>query len=67
VTALKEVPGACIKCHTSMSKVAPPLAPMMHGAHLTGGDASVFLTKFDGECTHCHKFDAKTAVWSMPK
>ncbi|MGZ4808036.1 MAG: hypothetical protein ACXVJT_19030 [Thermoanaerobaculia bacterium] len=67
VTALKDVPGACIKCHAAMSKVAPPFAPMIHGMHLTGGDANTFLTKFDGECTHCHKFDATTAVWSMPK
>src|SRR6476661_277361 len=40
VAAIKDVPAACIKCHTSMSKLAPPLAPLMHGIHLTGGDAN---------------------------
>ncbi|HSP13997.1 MAG TPA: hypothetical protein VLV78_04520 [Thermoanaerobaculia bacterium] len=64
--AAKDVPAMCLKCHTATSKVAPPLAPMMHGIHFTGGEANPYLTKFGGECTNCHKFNAATAQWSFP-
>jgi hypothetical protein len=66
VGSLKDVPGACLKCHSAMSKIAPPLAPLMHGIHLTGGDANAFLTTFQGECTHCHKLNAVSGQWSHP-
>jgi hypothetical protein len=33
---------------------------------LTGGTNNVFVTTFKGDCTHCHKLDAKTGAWSMP-
>jgi hypothetical protein len=64
--AIKDVPATCVKCHTAMSKLAPPLAPLMHGIHLTGGDANPFLTTFQGECTHCHKLNAASGQWSIP-
>ena len=62
---VKDVPVGCFRCHAT-SKSAPPLPRMMHGIHLTGGESSPFLTKFGGECTHCHKLDLTTARWTLP-
>ncbi len=63
--ALSDVPAACIRCHKINPK-APPFPAMMHVIHLTGGDENRFLTRFQGQCTHCHKLDAKTGVWTVP-
>jgi hypothetical protein len=60
-----EVPKACLGCHTRTSKVAPPLAPMLHGLHLVGGEKNHFLTVFQGECTHCHRLDTATGNWTL--
>jgi hypothetical protein len=59
----KDIPASCMKCHAKTSKIA--FAPIMHRKHL-GADTSEFLVKFDGECTHCHKLDRKTGLWTMP-
>ena len=67
VDSVKEIPAQCMKCHTATGKIAPAFAPMIHGVHLTGGDANPFLTTFGGECTHCHKFNSATGQWSMAK
>jgi len=64
--ALRNIPTACIKCHTPTSKTAPAFARMIHLTHLTGGDENHFLTEFQGECTHCHKLNEKTGAWSIP-
>lgn len=64
VAGLKDVPAACVKCHST--KIAPPLAPLMHGIHLARGAQSRFVTMFQGECTHCHKLSSATGVWSLP-
>jgi hypothetical protein len=66
VTTIKDVPAGCMKCHAAMAKLAPPFAPVIHAIHLTGGDANSFLTTFQGECTHCHKFNVVSGQWSMP-
>lgn len=67
VTAsLKDVPGKCLPCHGKSSKTAPAFGDLMHALHLTGGEKSAFLTVFQGECTHCHKLDAKTGRWKIP-
>jgi hypothetical protein len=63
---VKDIPGGCLKCHGKGSKMAPPFATLMHGIHLTGGEANAFLTTFQGECTHCHKLNAATGEWSLP-
>jgi hypothetical protein len=63
---LRNIPGACIKCHSPASKNAPSFAKMIHLIHLTGGDENDFLTEFQGECTHCHKLNEKTGAWSIP-
>jgi hypothetical protein len=63
---VKDVPASCLKCHAAASKTIPPLAPLMHGVHFGRGDASDFIAKFGGECTHCHKFDKTSGTWRMP-
>ncbi|HEX5042895.1 MAG TPA: hypothetical protein VFV75_08315 [Candidatus Polarisedimenticolaceae bacterium] len=65
-TALQSVPAKCLPCHSKTSKTAPPFAPLMHAIHLGGGADNPFLTVFQGECTHCHKLNAKTGLWSVP-
>lgn len=63
---LKNVPGSCLMCHGPTSKMAPPLGRLVHAMHLTGGDKNPFLTTFQGECTLCHKLNAKTGAWTIP-
>jgi mono/diheme cytochrome c family protein len=63
---LKNIPGSCLACHGAASKVAPPFSRLLHAVHLAGGDQNPFLTMFKGECTLCHKLDAKTGAWSIP-
>lgn len=63
--ATKDIPAICAKCHTATSKIAPPLPPLIHGAHLAK-ESSEFVKQFQGECTHCHKLNKTTAVWMMP-
>jgi len=64
--SLDDIPNACLDCHDSGSKKAPPFSQLLHLVHLTGGTNNVFVTTFKGDCTHCHKLDAKTGAWSMP-
>jgi hypothetical protein len=64
--SLEDIPGACLDCHDSGSKKAPPFSQLLHLVHLTGGTNNVYVTTFKGDCTHCHKLDAKTGAWSMP-
>lgn len=64
--SLKNIPAACATCHSKTSRMAPPLATLLHTLHLTGGDENHFLTIFQGECTYCHKMNAVTGVWTMP-
>jgi cytochrome c551/c552 len=64
--ALKDIPAGCLACHGENSKTLPPLSRMMHLYHLTGGGENPYLSIFQGECTHCHKLDAKTGEWFLP-
>jgi hypothetical protein len=66
IPATMSVPSGCLACHGKTSKTAPPLGPLVHVLHLTGGKTSVFLTMFQGECTHCHKLDAASGQWRIP-
>lgn len=65
-SGLKDIPASCAKCHTKDSKSVPPLAQVMHAIHLLRGEQNTFLTKFSGECTHCHKLNKTAATWSLP-
>jgi hypothetical protein len=64
--ALKNIPAACITCHSEKSILAPPFAQMMHSIHLTGGSENQFLKVYQGECTHCHKLNVSTGLWTLP-
>ena len=66
VGALKNIPAACLPCHSRASKTAPPFSTMLHTIHLSGGRDNRFLTLFQGECTHCHKLNAAAGTWSLP-
>ena len=63
--SLEDIPAACLDCHGSDSKKAPPFSRLMHLVHLTG-PKNEFVTAFKGDCTTCHKLDAKTGEWSLP-
>lgn len=62
----EDIPAACLDCHDSSSKKAPPFSRLLHLVHLTGGARNPFMTVYRGECTHCHKLDARTGAWSLP-
>ncbi len=64
--ALRDIPGACIKCHAKASTKSPPFGQMMHIIHLVGVKDGHFLSIFQGECTHCHKLDKNTGTWRIP-
>ena len=64
VDAETSIPEACNKCHGKM-KTALPMSNLSHAIHLTGGKDNKFLTLFNGECTHCHKLDTKTATMTI--
>lgn len=64
--SLEDIPNACLDCHDSGSRKAPPFGQLLHLVHLTGGTNNVFVGTFKGDCTHCHKLDARTGTWSMP-
>lgn len=64
--SLDDIPLACIECHSNMSQNAPSFSQMVHLIHLTGGQENHYLTLFQGECTHCHKFNPDTGKWFIP-
>lgn len=61
-----EIPKSCLICHGAASKTAPPFARLMHVVHLTGGEENLYMGYYQGDCTHCHKLDAKTGAWAIP-
>jgi len=64
--ALRNIPASCNPCHAKDSRVAPPFAKLLHRIHLSSDPENVFMTVYQGECTHCHKLDAATGAFSMP-
>jgi len=64
VTPETSIPEACNKCHGKI-KSAPRLFQLLHKIHLTGNQDNLFMTKFQGECTYCHKFDTRKGIWSI--
>lgn len=64
--SLADIPKACIACHNNMRQNAPAFSQMVHLIHLVGGQDNHYLTLFQGECTHCHKFDPNTGKWFTP-
>ena len=57
--AKTDIPKSCMKCHTGASKTIPPLAPMMHGIHLTR------TLPVKVECLSCHTLDKAKGVMSV--
>lgn len=57
--AKTDIPKSCLKCHAATAKTIPPLAPMMHGIHLT----KTLPVKV--ECLSCHALDKATGVMSV--
>jgi len=64
--ALDDIPGACLDCHDSGSKKAPPFSRLLHLVHLEGGAENVYVTAFKSECRNCHKLNPQTGEWSVP-
>ncbi len=64
--SLDDIPGACLDCHDSGSKKAPPFSRLLHLVHLSGGVNNTYVTKFKSDCMHCHKLNTQTGEWSMP-
>ena len=64
--SLGDIPGACLECHGTDAREAPPFARLIHLVHLEGGAQNHFMTVFQGECTLCHKLDARTGRWAVP-
>jgi len=60
-----EFPKACLERHAATLTTAPPLGRLLHGLHLVGGAGNHFLSLFQGKCTHRHKLDPATGVWSL--
>lgn len=63
--SLDDIPRACIECHGTMSQNAPAFSQMIHLIHLTGKE-NHYMALFQGECTHCHKFNQDTGKWIIP-
>lgn len=63
--SLEDIPALCMDCHDAGSKKAPPFTRLMHLVHLTGA-RNEFVTTFKGDCTACHKLEARTGEWSIP-
>lgn len=61
-----DIPGDCLVCHESGTEDVVPLAAFLHKVHLLGGDTSVYMRVFQGECTYCHKLDSTTGSWRVP-
>jgi len=64
--SLRDIPASCRSCHRNDATAAPPLGPMLHALHLRGGAENHYIKLFGGECTHCHKLDARTGRWKLP-
>jgi hypothetical protein len=62
----RNIPAGCLLCHRDSQTSLPPLGPMMHAIHLTGGSENRYLSLFGGACTNCHKFNPTNGRWSIP-
>lgn len=64
--SFEDIPAACLDCHGTDSRKAPPFTRLVHLVHLVGGEQNVFVKAFNGDCTHCHKLDEQTGQWRLP-
>ena len=64
--SLEDIPGACLDCHDSGSKKAPPFSRLLHLVHLVGGTNNAYVTTYKSDCMSCHKLNTQTGEWTMP-
>jgi len=64
--SLDDIPGACLDCHDTGSKKAPPFSRLLHLVHLEGGADNVYVSAFKSDCRNCHKLNPQTGEWSVP-
>jgi cytochrome c553 len=58
------VPGDCASCHNDDGDYTP-LAEAIHLVHFEDPAKNPFVTKFGGNCMHCHAVDTKTGIISV--
>ena len=64
--SLEDIPGACLDCHDTGSKKAPPFSRLLHLVHLVGGTNNAYVTTYKSDCMSCHKLSTQTGEWTMP-
>jgi hypothetical protein len=57
------VPGDCIKCHRTVD--GPAFSQLIHMAHVREPEKNVFVSRFGGDCRHCHAVDPATGSVSL--
>lgn len=57
------VPGDCIECHKTAD--GPAFSNLVHMAHTRSPEKNVFVTRFGGDCRHCHAIDPATGNVSL--
>lgn len=68
VASTKTIPNDCLTCHNesaAKSMGTEPLASMIHRMHLLGGKENQFITRYQGQCTHCHALNKETGEFSI--
>jgi hypothetical protein len=68
VASVKNKPDDCLICHSKQAAKSigtEPFARMMHRIHLVGGADNHFITRYQGECTHCHVLNKETGEFSI--
>jgi hypothetical protein len=64
--SLEDIPAACLDCHDTGSKKAPPFSRLLHLVHLVGGTNNAYVTTYKSDCMSCHKLSTQTGEWTMP-
>ncbi|MGI6037523.1 MAG: hypothetical protein ACOYD6_04770 [Limnochordia bacterium] len=58
-TSTEVLPDSCAPCHGPDASL--PLAVFSHRDHYQGDD-NVFITRYEGECLHCHSLDREKGM-----
>ena len=60
VERLKQIPRDCGRCHTSDPTEEGNFTAMIHEIHFDVPNINLFVTRFDGQCIHCHAIDTES-------
>ena len=60
VRKVKKVPAGCGGCHGAGEGEEDTFAEMIHQIHYAVPKANVFITRFGGDCLHCHSLDVES-------